>query len=228
MANVQFLVEADARRTKVIDLSMVLDPQASTGAGARIAYQPVRIPTGAGWFGEHGVGLEVLRAYWSLQWDDGVRNNASNADFNNIGAERVVTEIPTASGLLSSVTHSFRLLRNSQANASYLQTAPALDTSAFSVFRVKHIINASLQATASNVSDDVSTVEEGLVWDFTDGAGHGMVVTNPELLMTGMTLVMNTTLPRYGIGAGMKGLVTCKLVCRAVVVDLDTYHKCFA
>lgn len=228
MADLQFVVEADARRTKVIDVSLPISQADVTGTGGRIAYKPARVPTGAAWFGEHGVGLELLRAIWSLQWDDGVRNNSQNAPFNSIGAARDLGQSPGTGGFIASITHSFRLLRSSQAAASYSQVAPALDLPAFCVFRTKHIINTySLPGTTPCFADNISTVVEGQEWDFTDGQGHGMVVTNPEIMITGMTVIMNQLSGRYKTDTGMVGLATCKLVCRPVVVDLDTYHKCF-
>lgn len=227
-APVQPFVEADARRTRVIDVTLPISQADTTGTGSRIAYKPGILPTGAGWFGDHGVGLEILRAKWSLQWDDGVRSNGANAPFNNVGAGRNLGVVPAASGMWGSVTHSFRLLRNNQAAASYAQTAPALDAPAFSVFRVKHVVNSTLvQGTTNETTDTVSTVEEGEEWDYTDGSGHGLVVTNPELMITGMTLIMNSASARLVTEAGMVGIVTCKLVCRAIIVDVDTYHKCF-
>jgi len=227
---VVFINEADALRTKVLDITL-LDTQTGVGANAgRKRYTQQKLGTGAGWHGTHGVGLEILRIYWSSDFYDG-DTTATNNVSANVGAERQFTAgMSPATGLYSSVTHTFRLMRENPATLATSDVDLQADRTAFSVYRTKHILfcHDRLDGAGDQLVDTCSTTVEGQMQDLTDGAGHGFVITNPSIVLLGETIVTNSSANRrWGLAAGINVRVSAKLVCRPVVVDLDTFHKCF-
>lgn len=227
---VVFVNEADALRTKVIDITL-LDTQAGVGANAgRKRYTQQKLSTGAGWYNTHGVGLEILRIIWSLDFYDG-STTATNNLSGNVGAERQYTAgMSPASGLYGWVTHSFRLMRESPATLSTSDVDLQADKTAFSVYRTKHNLfcHDAFDGAGEQLQDTCSTVVEGQIQDLTDGNGHGFVITNPTIVLLGETMVGNSSANRrWGLSANITVKVSAKLICRPVVVDLDTFHKCF-
>lgn len=227
--------EADALRTKVISIQLNDNQNGLPANGPRKRYEPAVIPTGAGWHGAGGVGLELLRAYFTIEWlsnayTDPVPSDKAQPD-TNLGCQMVNTAatIPIG-GAITSVAHTFRLHRlwswQSQDSKTEME-----DAKAFAIFRRDHVCcwtGTAQPAAGSRGISAVTTTESGKEWDFTDGQGHGLVVCNPFLQLTGESIVANThgSVALLELASSNTAKVTVHIVCRAIDVDLDTFYKC--
>jgi len=233
--DVQTLNVADSQRTKVVSMQ-IIDTQGGLPAnGPRKRYEPAILPTGAGWHGESGVGLEILRVKFTLEWLSDSYTAASPSDVNqsdtNVGATVTTTAatLPVNGGL-SSVTHTLRLHRlwNWQSTDNKQEME---DLKPFAVARREFFIGweqTSVPAAGSRHISAMTVTQTGFEWDLTDGMGHGLIITNPYLQLTGESVCANThtTTAMLALTNAQTMKATAHIICRAVNVDLDTFYKC--
>lgn len=232
---VQTLNIADSQRTKVISLQLTDSQSGLPANGPRKRYEPAVAPTGAGWHGESGFGLEILRVRFTIEWlsesyTDPVPSDVNRAS-NNLGATLTSTAatVPLA-GVITSITHTLRLHRlwSWQSTDSKQEME---DLKPFAMCRREHVVTwqgTSVPAAGNRTISAISTNETGFEWDLTDGAGHGLVVTNPYLQMTAESICSNThgSVAFMALTNAQTLKATAHIICRAVNVDLDTFYKC--
>lgn len=208
------------------------DTQGGTAAnGPRKKYTPVVRSTGCGWFGDHGVAMEILRVYWNPKFlpSPEITSNVS-VNYNAMGVVwgQQAAAVTANSATLDSVEHSFRLAKLHKFYDSGSKEVDD-DAEAFCVFRERWLVAQNRIGTASTYTQSTAqmTAMPGIaVWDYTDGAGHGILSSAPQLQMGGETMIVNTAAWEQVKFGGLTIEMNCTIIYRLVTVDLETFQRC--
>lgn len=217
-------------RTSVMVITLRDDQSGVNTNGPRKRYLPVVRATGCGWFGDHGVAMEILRVYWSFKpLPSTMTSNISNA-YNTAGCNiKDQTGAATRnSGINASCQHSFRLAKMHKHMTSDSKEIDE-DEEAFCTFRERWywgMGRVGNEATFTQATNIPAVVPGIATWDFTDGAGHGVLSTAPQLQLGGETLVNNNTSYEMATFGNLKIEASATIVFRLVTVDLETFQRC--